>query len=192
MANDSAPKIVKLFCDGMDSVGKTSLLITYTTNNFPVENVPAVLNAANADVILDENTTVSLQFWDFLQREDSDRLDPIAYTSTNIFLACFSIDNPKSLELLVNTRIHQYRHYWPAARILLVGTKCDLRQSASGVTCIPPEQAQEVVRNFELDGYMECSAMTQYNVREVFETAARLGLSPREYVQKQERSCMMM
>ena len=44
-----------------------------------------------------DGKTVELGFWDTVGNEDYDRLRPLSYPNTGVFLMCFSIDSPESL-----------------------------------------------------------------------------------------------
>lgn len=41
---------------------------------------------------------VQLSLWDTAGQEDYDRLRPLSYPETDVFLLCFAIDCPDSLE----------------------------------------------------------------------------------------------
>jgi hypothetical protein len=69
----------------------------YTTNKFPSEYVPTVFdNYAVTVMIGDDPYTLGL--FDTAGQEDYDRLRPLSYPQTDIFLVCFSVTSPASFE----------------------------------------------------------------------------------------------
>jgi small GTP-binding protein len=169
---------------GDGAVGKTCLLISYTTNAFPNEYIPTVFDNYSANVMVN-GKPINLGLWDTAGQEDYDRLRPLSYPQTDVFLVCFSIISPASFENVRSKWYPEIQHHCPGTPILLVGTKSDLRgdqamisQLASkGLKMIDKEQALGLAKEIGAAEYHECSALTQEGLKTVFDRAIHVGLN---------------
>src|SRR5436305_5263478 len=59
--------------------------------------VSLVFDNYSANVMVD-GKTISLGLWDTAGQEDYDRLRPLSYPQTDVFLICFSLVSPPSYE----------------------------------------------------------------------------------------------
>ena len=82
---------------GDGGVGKTCLLISFTSNKFPSQYVPTVFdNYAVTVLIGGEAHTLGL--FDTAGQEDYDKLRPLAYPHADVVLLCFSLVQPSSFK----------------------------------------------------------------------------------------------
>jgi len=179
----SAYRAVKCVVIGDGAVGKTCLLMSYTTNSFPGEYIPTVFDNYSANIMVD-NEAVNIGLWDTAGQEDYDRLRPLSYPQTDVFLICFSIVNPSSFENVRAKWYAEVKFFCPNTPIILVGLKADLREDVDileklrsrHLIPISPQKGLQMAREIGALQYIECSALTQRNLNRVFDVAIRAGL----------------
>merc|ERR1712137_874347 len=170
---------------GDGAVGKTCLLISYTSNSFPQEYVPTVFDNYSANVMVDSKT-VSLGLWDTAGQEDCDRLRPLSYPQTDIFLICFSIVSPTSFQNVKTKWVPEVKHHCPDTKLILVATKMDLREDKGqidrlkekGYQPISQADGEALARDIGAEAYRECSALTQKGLKQVFDEAIKAVVAP--------------
>mmetsp|Transcript_69972 Transcript_69972/g.216342 ORF Transcript_69972/g.216342 Transcript_69972/m.216342 type:complete len:197 (-) Transcript_69972:241-831(-) len=176
---------------GEDSVGKTSILISYTTNRFPEENVPTVFDNYSMNVMVDSKA-ITLGLWDTAGSDDQGRLRPLCYPQTDVFLICFSIADPSSIEKVRSKYHPEVKHWAPNTPFILVGTKGDLRDDTelqrlakeSGLEWVSPSRGQRTAKELGAYKYVECSAKTQVGLKDVFDEALRSAFDPAKGAKK--------
>ncbi len=152
-----------------------------------------------------EGKPVSLGLWDTAGQEDYDRLRPLSYPSTDVFLICFAIDDPASYANIRAKWFPEISHHLQTAaqsggpdaakhaKILLVGTKLDLREDSEtlermrreGTAPLSYQQGVQMAKEIGAVRYLECSALTQQGLKSVFDEAIRVILFPTKEEQEQ-------
>ncbi|CAG5854268.1 unnamed protein product [Menidia menidia] len=174
---------VKCILVGDGAVGKTSLVVSYTTNGYPTEYVPTAFDNFSAMVSVD-GQPVKLQLCDTAGQDEFDKLRPLCYTSADVFLLCFSVVSPASFQNVPEKWVPEIRKHAPFAPLVLVGTQCDLREDVKVLIDlakyrerpVDPGDAQDCAMEIGAVAYMECSSLTQKNLKEVFDTAILASL----------------
>ena len=190
---------IKCVVVGDEAVGKTCLLISYITKSFPGESIPTVRDPSRANLIVD-GKPIELVLWDSGGSYDYDNLRPLSYPQTDFFLVCFSIMSPGSFENVRARWIPTFHHHWATEKFLLVGTKADLRTDEVALRNLEEKKLEPITRQMgeqlakDLGAikYMECSAVTQKGLKEVFDEGIRAVLFPPDQKKGNRKGCIIM
>ncbi|PAA59615.1 hypothetical protein BOX15_Mlig011847g2, partial [Macrostomum lignano] len=186
-ANSFPMQAVKCVVVGDGDVGKTCLLMSYSENAFPAEYTPTVFDNYSTNIVIDSKP-VCLGLWDTAGQEDYDRLRPLSYPKTDIFLICFSLVNPHSRDNVLAKWYPELQHHCGNAPIILVGTKSDLRTDPDklkelerfGQKPVSTEEGRRLAHEIRAEAYMECSAKLNMGLKELFEEAVMCVLKMRK------------
>ena len=174
-------------------VGKTCMLISYTENRFIEKHVPTVFD--QHDSIIPDCPTAGVKtrlgLWDTAGQEHYDRLRPLSYPDTDVFIVCYAINIPSTFENVANKWLPEIHfHCGSDVAWVLVGTKSDLRESA-GAEAVDFKEAQAKGKELGAAEVIECSAKTRENLDEVYLTAIKVALKHRAS-HKKKRKCVLL
>ena len=111
--------------------------------------------------------------------------------SDRCFLVCFSVTSPASFENVKEKWFPEVHHHCPGVPCLIVGTQVDLRDDTAVLEKlqrqkqrpIASEQGERLARELGAVKYVECSALTQKGLKNVFDEvsffAALFFMKPR-------------
>lgn len=133
-------------------------------------------------------------------QEDYDRLRPLSYPQTDVFLICFSLISPASFENVRAKWYPEVSHHCPNTPIILVGTKLDLRDDKETIEKLKEKKLAPVVytdglkmtKEISAQKYLECSALTQKGLKTVFDEAIRAVLCPTIKKTKKKGGCLLL
>jgi len=170
---------VKIMVIGDGSVGKTCMLISYTTNSFPGEYVPTVFDNYTANAII-EGSPVNLGLWDTAGSDEYNTLRPLSYPGTDVFVICFSLISPASYNGVKEKWVPEINQHNSGTPIVLVGTKLDLKENPETIPTmignfeiISSEKGEKLAKEIGAYKYLECSALNQKGLPTVFEEAVK-------------------
>lgn len=190
---------IKCVVVGDGTVGKTCMLISYTTNKFPEEYVPTVFDNYISSVSVN-GKTMNLDLWDTAGQEDYERLRLLSYTQTDIVLLCFAIDNPISLYNIKDKWWPEIKHHCRDVPYILVGLKSDLREDRNTIIelrknrqePISSEDGTQMCTVINGYKYIECSSKTKEGLKQIFDEAIICVLTNRAKPPARKWSCLIL
>jgi len=171
---------------GDGAVGKTSLIISYTTDSYPDEYVPTAIDTYKAVVHVD-GEAVTFEMCDTAGQDDFDTLRPLVYPNVDVFVLCFSVVAPSSFTNIKEKWVPEIRGSCGKVPVVLVGTQSDLREDAKTLVQlsqykehpVPEADAKKLAASIGCIAYVESSSLTQKNLKDVFDYAIMAGLKYR-------------
>ena len=170
MANE-AKEECKVVIVGDNNVGKTSMAITYCCGEFAGDYV----NNSNLGYWYEKHLDpfLYLTIVDTSGGDDFDRLRPLSYPKTDMFIIAFAVDSRTSFERARSKYVHEIQQfcseYKKKVPFILVGTKTDLRDEAT----ISTSEGEQCCEQIGAEAYFECSSLRLENLDGPFEFAAK-------------------
>lgn len=185
---------IKMVTVGDGMVGKTCMLMSYTTDTFPKGYIPTIFDNYQA-MIMYEQIPTSVSFWDTAGQEDYDRLRPLSYPNTDVFMVCYSVKSKVSLNNAIQKWIPEVKKYCPTASIVVVGTKSDCRKdekeiqklTARGLEFVDQNTARKLALEAGATDLVECSAKTQENLSSMISKCIKVVLNYRKKMTNKKR-----
>ena len=160
----------KIIVIGDSSVGKSCLTTQAVRNNF-IEFYQATVGFEFLTFNLRINSNVvKLQIWDTCGQEVYKSLISNFYRTCSLALIVYAINNRNTFEHAENWLNDLKNQSNPNVRVFLVGNKSDLEQERT----VSKEEAEKFKEEKKLDRFMETSAKTGDNARNVMLQAAKI------------------
>ncbi len=160
----------KLIVIGDSGVGKSCLTTKAVKNNFEDYYQATVgFEFLTFNMKINEYV-IKMQIWDTCGQEIYKSLISNFYRNSSLAIILYSIDNKDSFEHAENWLTDLKSQANPDVRIFLVGNKCDLEDERK----VSKEEGLKFKTDQGLDLFMETSAKTGHNARNVLIEAAKL------------------
>ncbi|XP_036407851.1 rho-related GTP-binding protein RhoH-like [Megalops cyprinoides] len=168
---------IKCVLVGDTGVGKTALLVRFTSETFPDCYKPTVYDSLGVEVFMD-GVQIGLGLWDTAGSSTFRQIRPMSYQQADVVLLCYSVANTNSFESVRQRWIGEVREHLPHVPVLVVATQTDLRESGPHrANCLPSSEGKRLAHDIHAKGYLECSALSNRGVQQVFECAVRTAIN---------------
>ena len=203
-------KNIKCVIVGDNASGKKTLLFSYIAKQPELNDLPAIYKPPSTQITIGKYH-INLLLCDTKGDDKYDRIRPLCYPDTDIFIICFSLIDASTLDHVRTKWYPEIENYCKNnVPILLVGTKLDLlkdkkldignknskefdgREQEHDIERIYCQNGLEMAKTIGAEKYIECSAMDNKSVEIVFESAAKMVLfgSPTS-INKRKRGCCL-
>mmetsp|Transcript_33239 Transcript_33239/g.56783 ORF Transcript_33239/g.56783 Transcript_33239/m.56783 type:complete len:202 (+) Transcript_33239:28-633(+) len=159
----------KLVFLGEAAVGKSSIVLRFVKDEFSLGS-ESTIGAAflTAQIDINERQTVKYEIWDTAGQERFHSLAPMYYRGAQAAIVVYDITSPSSFERAKAWVSELQVEGNPDVVIALAGNKADMEDSRA----ISEGQGKVYAEKLGLV-FMECSAKTGQNVKELFNEVAK-------------------
>lgn len=169
LGSSTSRYMFKVSVIGDYAVGKTSIIKRFMYGSFD-EGYKATLGAAISTFKTNVNkSNVSLQVWDLAGQTSFRRVRVQYLFGTDFAVVVFDLTRRESLDC-ANEWVEDVIKGAPDVLLFLVGNKSDLKEER----VIDQAEAQNLVKELNMLGYMETSAKDGTNIKELFAEIAKL------------------
>ena len=180
----------KLVVAGDGGVGKTSIIVRYTKDQFSEGYEPTLEDNYHAKIELENNESLEIEIADTAGQEDYKALRDKFMAEGDAFLIVYSIIDARSLQMAESlleqiSVLHENEDF----KFVLAGNKCDQETKRQ----VSQEEGQGLAKKYH-GVFLETSALSSINIQEVFTQIGKMLLTKVEEPepQKAEGSCCLI
>ncbi|GAB6026802.1 hypothetical protein CHUAL_013295 [Chamberlinius hualienensis] len=173
----------KITLVGDSQSGKTAMIHCFLNDKFLEKYTPTGFQRYSSTCDIGDKR-INFTMWDTSGGSPYDNIRHLAYQDTRVFLLCFNIGQPESLENIIKKWHPEVRKHCPDVPVILCGCQNDSRtdseiisvlakQRKLPVTC---EQANSAGKSLGVTYYMETSSkISPKSVKDAFEVAVLMA-----------------
>jgi small GTP-binding protein len=160
---DMTPQFLyKVVTVGSSAVGKTSLILRYTTGKFREYYTPTLGADFSIKTMQFDQSKVKLQIWDLGSQDFLEAVRSGYYQGARGIIYMFDVTRPETMEELWDWKKEADKHVKGAIN-LIVGNKTDLKSER----VISPDDGEKFAKRFHAD-YLETSVKLNDGVDDTF------------------------
>ena len=133
----------------------------------------------------------------FSSQDDFAHLRPLCYPQVDVALICYSVVDHASFDSVKSKWMREVHRHCPGVPIILVGTQTDQRVDTTvikrlksqGKKPLTKADGNKLASQCKAACYLECSALTQQNVKQTFDEAIATGLEMNNGSSKHTPQC---
>eukprot|EP01084_Bolivina_argentea_P190821 327805_1 len=177
---------VKLVCIGDSRVGKSSVVMRFIKNEFDQYKFPTIGATFLTQTVSIGDSKVKFEIWDTAGQEKYKALAPMYYRGAEVAFVLYDITNRESFD---NAKkwIEEVKEYEEHCVIALAGNKVDLAANRKVAT----QEVQIYAKKNRLL-FLETSAKTSENIKEIFRAAAKKVLNKHQFPKQKKELYVIM
>lgn len=191
------PRTLSCAIVGDSAVGKTSLLMSYTTGKISDTHAPTIYDKFSTSVSV-RGKRIGITLCDTSGQDDFAHLRPLCYPQLDAALICFSVVDTASYENVKSKWSKEIRRHCPGVPIILIGTQVDKREDSvfikqlksKGMRTVSRSEGNKLASLIKATSYVECSALQQLNVKNAFDEAIAASLELSSSSKKRTPQCV--
>eukprot|EP01013_Petalomonas_cantuscygni_P008906 TRINITY_DN2166_c0_g1_i2.p1 TRINITY_DN2166_c0_g1~~TRINITY_DN2166_c0_g1_i2.p1 ORF type:complete len:171 (+),score=5.19 TRINITY_DN2166_c0_g1_i2:143-655(+) len=158
---------LKLLLVGDSGVGKSSILLRFTENQFDEDSGATIGVDFKVKYLLIDGRRIKLTIWDTAGQERFRTLTSAYYRNAHGVILMYDVTSRESLQHVTNW-LREIKSYstFPDVAMLLVGNKSDLMDRCPPAAAVPTSEAEDFARTHGML-FMQCSAKTRDGVHQV-------------------------
>jgi small GTP-binding protein len=157
----------KILILGDSGVGKSSLFLRYTKNEFNADMRSTIGVEFGLKFLKIEDFQLKIQIWDTAGQERYRAITSSYYKGSHGCFIVYDITNEASFENVEKWYEHVQKEAGKDISIILVGNKCDLENERK----VSKEKGQDKAKNLNC-AFFETSALSGINIAEIFDDLA--------------------
>lgn len=179
-------KLFKLLVIGEAGVGKTCILLRYTSDSFTNNHLPTIGIDFKLKLIKIDGYDIKLQIWDTAGQERFRTITQSYYKGAQGIILAYDVTDPKSFKNITNWIRQIDSHAQKNVHKVLVGNKCDKADRK-----IKEEEGKQLAEENDMT-YFETSAKTGQGINEAFEYLAKLILKNKKNITEDKKESIKL
>ncbi|XP_023030035.1 cell division control protein 42 homolog [Leptinotarsa decemlineata] len=176
---------IRITVVGDGATGKTSMLIAYKDKKFDDRYQPTVFDVYSMTIEIN-SVAYKVILSDTAGQEEFDKLRRLAYKDVDCFILTYAVNERSSFENVFHKWAPELRRFSPKAKLILAGTKTDLRENKR--SHIAAEEGEMLARDINANGFIENSSKTMSFIDATFQMAISAALFDKNFLKVKKTS----